>query len=207
MNQKYSRMKIMLMAAFAVLFFAAGAAAETGMGYGSPGRMHHGSARHHGGFGGPGCGAFNNLSEVETKKLEEERTAFFEATKDLRREAYQKRLELASEMAKKDPDATRAAAIQKEISGAKAHLAQKRIDHMFRVRKINPDLGMGFWGGGSKDQGMMHHGMAGRGRGYPDCPYGGPGGGYSRGQGMMGHGGWGRDDSRQYHKGQGSVAE
>jgi hypothetical protein len=85
-------------------------------------------------------------------------------------------------MAKQNPDAARAGAIQKEISDTKAQLAQKHLEHIFRVRKINPDLGMGFMGGGRMDYGMMH-------------------------PGMMGPGGRDRDDSRQYHMGSGSMAE
>jgi hypothetical protein len=205
MNTPFKNWKILLLVAFFAVVSAVGASADMGRGYGYRGQMHHG------GYGAPGWGAFNNLSEEDIKKLEEERKAFFEATKDLRREVYQKRLELASEMARQNPDVARAGTIQKEISDTKAQLAQKRLDHIFRIRKINPDLGMGFLGGGHMDRGMMHSGMMGRGgydyQGNPDCPYGGPGGGYGKGRGMMGPGGRGRDDSRQYHKGSGSMAE
>ncbi len=211
MNTPFKNVKILLMTAFLTIFMAAGVSADMGRGYGYRGQMHHEPGRHHGGYGAHGWGAVDNLSEEDIKKLEEERTAFFEATKDLRREVYQKRLELASEMAKQNPDAARAATIQKEISDTKAQLAQKHLDHIFRVRKINPDLGMGFSGGGRMDRGMMHRGMMGPGgygyQGNSDCPYGGPGGGYGKGRGMMGPGGRDRDDSRQYHKGPGSMAE
>ena len=216
MNTPFKNWKIMLIAAFFTIVLAAGASADMGRGYGAGGQMHQGPGWNQGGCGGAGWGASGNLSEEDIKKLEEERKAVIEDTKDLRRQVYQKRLELASEMAKQNPDTARAAAIQKEISDTKAQLAQKRLDHMFRVRKINPDLGMGFGGGGHMGQGMMHSGMMGRGgRGSwrnSDCPYGGPGGGYGKGRGMMGGGmmgpgGQGRDDSRQYHKGPGSMAE
>ncbi len=211
MNTPFKNWKILLIAAFSIMVIAAGASADMGRGYGYRGQMHQGPGWQHGGYGASGWGAFNKLSEEDSKKLEEERKAFFEDTKDLRREVYQKRLELASEMARQNPDVAKAATIQKEISDTKAQLAQKRLDHIFRVRKINPDLGMGFMGGGHMNHGMMHSGMMGRGgygyQGNPDCPYGGPGGGYGRGRGMMGPGGRGRDDSRQYHKGPGSMAE
>jgi hypothetical protein len=211
MNTPFKNWKILSMAAFLIVVMAAGASADMGRGYGYRGQMHQGSGWHHGGYGAPGSGAFGNLSEEDIKKLDEERKVFFEATKDLRREVYQKRLELASEMARQNPDAARATAIQKEISDTKAQLAQKHMDHIFRVRKINPDLGMGFSGGGHMGFGMRHRGMMGPGgygyQGNPDCPYGSPGGGYGRGRGMMGPGGRNRDDSRQYHKGPGSMAE
>jgi hypothetical protein len=211
MNTPFKNWKILLMAAFLTIVMAAGASADMGRGYGRRGQMHSGQDWHRGGYGAPGSGAFGNLSEEDLKKLEEERTAFFAATKDLRREIYQKHLALASEMAKQNPATARAATIQKEISDTKAQLAQKHLDHIFRVRKINPDLGMGSWGGGHMGFGMRHRGMMGSGgygyRDNPDCPYGSPGGGYGRGRGMMGSGGRNRDDSRQYHKGPGSMAE
>jgi len=49
-------------------------------------------------------GFMGNLSEEEITKLNEERSAFFKATQDLRQNIYQKRLELNSELAKKNPD-------------------------------------------------------------------------------------------------------
>jgi len=211
MNTLLKNWKILLLAGFLIIGMAAGASADMGRGSGYGGQMHRGPGMHHGGYGAPGWGAFGDMSEEDIKKLDEERKAFFEATKDLRREVYQKRLELASEMARQNPDAARAAAIQKEISETKAQLAQKHLDHIFRVRKINPDLGMGFSGGGHMNHGMMRPGMMGRGGsgygGNPDCPYGGPDGGYSKGRGMMGPRGRGGDDSRQYHRGSGSMME
>ncbi len=211
MNTSLKNLNILFMAVFLIIIMAAGASADMGRDYGNRGRMHPGPGWHHGGYGGDGWGAFNNLSDEEIQKLEEERGAFYEGTKDLRRQVYQKQLELASEMAKQNPDAARAAAIQKEISDTKAQLAQKHLDHLFRVRKINPDLAMGFGGGHHRGFGMMHFGMMGRGApgnwGNPDCPYGYPGGGYGKGPGMRGPGGWGRDDSRQYHRGPGAMSE
>jgi len=211
MNTPFKNWKVLLMAGFLMIIMAAGVSADMGRGSGYRGQGHHGPGWHHGGYGASGRGAFSNLSEEDIKKLDEERKAFFEDTKDLRREVYQKRLELASEMAKQNPEVTRAAAIQKKISETKAQLAQKHLDHLFRVRKINPDLGMGFGGGGPMGFGMMHSEMMGAGgsgyRGNLDCPYGGPGGGYGRGRQMMGPGGWDRDESRQYHRGPGSMVE
>lgn len=210
MNTILKNWKILFMAIALTIFMTAGASADKGRGYGHRGQMHHGGGWHHGGYGPAGWGGFGDLSEEDIKKLEEERKAFFEETKELRREVYQKRLELASEMAKQNPDPAKAAAIQKAISDAEAQLAQKRLDHLFQVRKINPDLGMGFGGGGHMGFDMMHFGMMGRSgygyRGNPDCPYGGPGGGYGKGKGMRDRD-WGQDESRQYHKAPGSMSE
>jgi len=212
MNLHFKNWKVLLMACLLISAMSANASADMGRGYGHRGQMHRGPGWHHGGYGASGPGAFNNLSEEDIKKLGEERNAFFEDTGDLRRQIYQKRLELASEMAKQNPDAARAGAIQKEISDTRAQLAQKHLDHLFRVRTINPDLGMGFGGSGHRGFGRMPSEMMGAGRpgyrGNSDCPYSGPGGGYGRGRQMMGPGGsWDRDESRQYHREPGSMAE
>ena len=226
MNKKYGKLKIILMAAFVILFSGIHASADWGKGYGHHRGMHQGQGWHHRGYGGSGSGGFDNLSDDEIKKLDAERTTFFEAIKDLRRKVYQKRLELASELAKENPDATEASALQKEISDFKAQMAQKRLEHLLRVRKINPVLGWRFWDGNPMGPGMMHRSEMGRGGkgswGPGNCPYGGPGGGYGMGSRMMHRGGYGmgsgcgrgpemtgpgesdRENSRQYHKGQGS---
>ena len=134
MNKKYRNLKIVLIAVIAILFSGIYASADWGRGYGHHRGMHQDQGRHHRGSGGPGCGAFDNLSEDEIKKLDAERTAFFEATKGLRRKIYQKRLELASELAKENPDAAAASALQTEISGFKAQMAQKRLEHILRAQ-------------------------------------------------------------------------
>jgi len=229
MNKKYRKLKIVLIAAISILFSGIYASADCGKEYGHQRGMHQDKGWHHRGSGGPGCGALDNLSEDEIKKLDAERTAFFEAAKDLRRKIYQKRLELASELAKENPDATEASALQRKVSDFKAQMAQKRLEHILRVRKINPDLGRGFWGGGPMDPGMMHRSKKGRGGkgnwGPCNGSFGGPGGGYGMGSRMMHRGGYGmgsgcgrgpemtgpgesdRENSRQYHKGQGSQTE
>ena len=229
MNKKYRKLKMVLIAAIVILFSGIYASADCGKEYGHHRGMHQDKGWHHKGSGGPGCGALDKLSEDEIKNLDAERKAFFEATKVLRRKIYQKRLELASELAKENPDAAAAAALQTELSDFKAQMAQKRLEHILRVQKINPDLGRGFWGGGHMGPGMMHRGMmepGGEGSWGPsNCPYSDSGGGCDRGPRMMHRGGYGmgsgygrgpgmkgpgcsdRDNSRQFYKGQGSQAE
>jgi Spy/CpxP family protein refolding chaperone len=200
MNKKHRKLKIMLIAAIAILFSGIYVSADCGKEYGHHRGMHKDKGWHHKGYGGPGCGALDNLSADEIKKLDAERMAFFEATKDLRRKMYQKRLELASELAKENPDAAAAAALQTELSDFMAQMAQKRLEHILRVQKINPDFGRGFWGGGHMGSGMM--GRGGNGSWGPNnCPFGGPGGGYGMGQRMM-HRGM-MDDPGGDHRGWG----
>jgi zinc resistance-associated protein len=187
-------------------FFVPGLA-SSGMGYGpySQGGHHPMHAWHHGAQEGCGFGYWGDLSEEDMQKLEEERTDFFEATKNLRANIYQKRLELRSELAKENPDAQKAAELQSKISKMKAEFNQKRLNHFLNMRKINPDLGRGFGGRyGMMGHGWMHRGMMepwnmgprGHGGRYcPNKPYDGFRGGYGMGPGMMGPGmmapGWG----------------
>lgn len=189
MNKKYKNVKIMLIASLAILFSGIYAFAHRGGGYGHYQGMHQGQGWHHRDCGSSGCGDVDDMTEDEIKKLKAERTTFFEATKVLRRKIYQKRLELASELAKEDPDAAAAAGLQKEVSDFKAQLAQQRLEHILRVRKINPDLGRGFWGGGPVGPGMMHRGMMEPGGdsswGPENCLKGAPGRGWGRGPQML----------------------
>lgn len=200
MNRSSKSLFIFLAAIF-LLGSGTVAFAQMGRGYNYPARMHYGQGRHLHGYGGMGYGMFGDLSEDQIRNLEEERTAFWEATKELRQQIYQKRLELASELAKQKPDAATAATVQQQISDLMAQLAQKHLAHFLRVQKINPDAGRGGpMGYGMMGYGMMHYGMMGPGayggRGRPNCPLGGPGGGYGMGPGimypnMMGPGGYG----------------
>jgi zinc resistance-associated protein len=156
--KRVARKIFIVVTVFTVMGFGVYAFADEGMGYGRHhrGRSHHGPGWHQGGYGCPGYGdMMGDLSDEEIQKMDEQREVFFNATKDLRREIYQKHLALESEFAKKNPDAKSAANIQKEISDLRARIDQKRIEHLIELRKINPDFGPG----------MMGHGMMGYGYG------------------------------------------
>ena len=117
-----------------------------GPGYGmGPGMMGYGPGR---GRGFQGYGYPSDLKDEDIKKLDEQRSAFFEATKNLRNDLYEKRFELRSELVKQNPDAEKAGKLQKEISELRTQLDQKRIDHMIEMKKINPNVGRGFAGRG-----------------------------------------------------------
>ena len=168
---------LLVISVIAVVSLGVNALADTEMGYG-PGSG-KGYGRHmgygpgagygrHMGYGpgmerrreigfGPGMGrGFRGrgyapeLSEEQWNKLDEQRNTFFEATDDLRRNLYSKRLELESELAKKSPDAAKATGLQKELSDLKAQIDQKRISHLIEMRKINPNAGRGFAGRGQR---------------------------------------------------------
>ncbi len=131
------------------------------------------------------AGYQGNLSDEDLDKLNKQRQAFFEDTRDLRGKIYQKRLELQSELAKKDPDAKTAAGLQGEISDLSGQLAQKRVDHRIRMQKENPDFFAGRGYGMRRGYGKGGGGM---GRGYGMDQGYGMGGGYGKGGGGMGRG-------------------
>ena len=113
-------------------------------------------------------------------RLDKERQAFFEETRNLRENLYQKELELRSELAKENPDAQKAAGLQAEISDLNAQLDQKRIDHRIKMKKENPEF--------FADRGYRRGGR-GMGRGFygpgMGCGFYGPG----MGRGFRGQGG------------------
>jgi hypothetical protein len=185
MTEKFANKIVFLSAVIAILGYSAHGFAQMGTGQHHYGGMHHGPAWHHQGYGSRGYDSWGNLSADETKQIEEERKAFFEATKEIRQQLYQKHLEIRSELAKKNPDAEMAAELQKEISALKAQMGQKRLDHILKLKKINPDVGRGLMGRGRMGYGMM--GPKGYG-GFSNCPHQGYESGYGMGPGMMGSG-------------------
>jgi len=97
-----------------------------------------------GGYGAGSGHMMGNLSEDEAKKINDQREEFFKATEELRQDIYAKELELNSELAKKNIDAGKAANLQKEISELESKFDQKRLDHMIKMKKLNPNLARGF---------------------------------------------------------------
>jgi zinc resistance-associated protein len=122
--------------------------AQMGPGYG----MHRGWSDDPRGYGYPGYQG--NLSDEDLARLDKERRDFYEATADLREALYQKELELSSELAKAEPDAKRAAGLQKEISSLESQLDQKRLDQRIKMRKDFPRFGYRGYGGMGMGRGM-----------------------------------------------------
>jgi hypothetical protein len=182
MIAKFANKIIFLSVVIAILGFSALGFAQMGMGQHHYGGMHHGPGWHHQGYGPRGYDPWGNLSEDEIKQIEEQRKVFFEATKEIRQQLYQKRLEIRSELAKKNPDAERAVELQKEISALKGQMGRQRLDHILKLKKINPDVGRGLVGRGQ--MGYTRRGPK-RYGGYANCPHQGFGSGYGMGAGMM----------------------
>lgn len=154
-------------------------------------------------------GYADNLSDEELKAVQQERQRFFDETRDLRQDIRQKQLELQSELAKKTPDAQKAAALQKDISRFEQEFDQKRLDHRLKMKKIDPEMGwMGGWGRanrgedgdcpnygrhmgrgyghGMRGSAMMGPGMMNDDDGDWNCPNSGRAMGPGRGYGRMG---------------------
>ena len=156
---------MVILAVIATVGLVATAHAGWGGGHG-----HMGRGWGHMGWGGPCCGGDDpDLTDEQRKAFDEERRAFFKDTDELRQKLYAKGLELRSELAKTDVDPQKAAAIQKDISTLEAEFDQKRLDHMIRMKKINPDAGRGFMMGGRGRGGTMGYGP-GYGRGFGGGP-------------------------------------
>jgi Spy/CpxP family protein refolding chaperone len=168
-NNKTSKV-ILILTVIAIAGFSAYAFADWGMGYGR-----YGMGMYSGGMGYGGQGYMGNLSADEIGALDQKRAAFFKATEDLRQDIYAKELELRSELAKQNPDTQKAAKLQKDISELVTQLDRKRVEHVIKMKKINPNAGQGFMGRSNMRYGMMGGGMMGPGM---------------MGPGMMGSGGF-----------------
>jgi len=205
MPEKFFKISILILIVIALAGFGTYAMAQMGMGYGHHGGMHHGPGWHDQEYENQGYDRFlGNLSEDEIKQMQAERQSFFEATKEIRQQLYQKGLELRSELAKKDPDAAKAAGIQDEISELKGQMGRKRLDHILKLKKINPDVGRGLMGRGRMGFGKMETQGYG---GCPNSPYPGFGRGHGMGPGRGRGMGSGSDYSRQYHGQQSNPSE
>ena len=111
------------------------------------------------GPGGEGRGMMGaNLTDEQKKQFEKERSAFMDATSDLRQKIREKHAALGAELVKKAPIAETAAGIQKEISSLEAEFDQQRLQHHLKMKETFPGLGpMGMgW-----HKGFMGHGRCG----------------------------------------------
>ena len=113
---------------------------DRGMGY------HHRDGYGQGGY-------YSNLSEDEIAKLEQQRAGFLKATDKTRQKLYEKELALRSELAKENPDTSKASSLQSEISRLQSDLDQKRLDYEIQTRKSVPNYDRGGRGYGSRGGG------------------------------------------------------
>ena len=105
-------------------------------------------------------GNYGNHTEEEMAMVDQKRSEFFNATEDIRGQLYEKDLALQAELAKENPDISKASNLQSEMSTLQAALDQKRLDFDIQNRKTAPGFKRGFSGHGP----MMGSGP--RGNGY-----------------------------------------
>jgi len=150
----------LLVSIAAVSAFAHGPGWGRGRGYGHMmGSDGLGPGWHHrGGYGQEGY--YGNLSAEEIAKLDQQRSEFFKATEDIRQNLYAKELELRSELAKENPDTSKASKLQSDISKLQSNLDQEHLNYEIKARKSAPSYNRGPGGYGP----MMGYGP--RGSGY-----------------------------------------
>jgi zinc resistance-associated protein len=119
-----------------------------GWGYGMHNGYMHGQGRYYG-----------NLSEDEIATLEQQRAEYFKATENIRQNLYEKELALRSELAKENPDTSKASKLQKDISTLQSNLDQERLKYEIKARKSAPGYNRGTGGYGH----MMGYGPRGGG--------------------------------------------
>jgi Spy/CpxP family protein refolding chaperone len=119
------------------------------MGDGDRGMGYH----HRDGYGHGQGGYYSNLSEDEIAKLEQQRAGFLKATDQTRQKLYEKELALRSELAKENPDTSKASSLQSEISRLQSDLDQKRLNYEIQTRKSVPNYDRGGRGYGSRGGG------------------------------------------------------
>jgi zinc resistance-associated protein len=141
---------------FASLSFAGwGNGCGSGMGNGGRGMGWH----PRGGDGYGMMGNYGGLSDEEIAKLDQRRSEFFKATEALRGQLHEKNLALQSELAKQNPDPSKASDLQQDISKLRGELDQKRLEFEIQARKSSPNYDRNYRGHGR----MMGSGYGGRG--------------------------------------------
>ena len=121
--------------------------ADWGMNDGHRGWHSGGSGRYHMEGYNQGHMRQGNMSSEDYNKLTQEYETFRKETEGLRKELYNKDLELRREMSKNDPDKNKVFAIQKDISELTSQLDKKALDFELNARNINPNSRMGNYDG------------------------------------------------------------
>ena len=89
---------------------------------------------------GPGH-MWNNMSQEDQQLMQDEMNKFFTATKDLRIQYDEKRIELEQEYAKPEKDQAKISTLEKDLFNLSTKLEKARFDHMSEMRKLFADKG------------------------------------------------------------------
>ena len=134
---------------------------------------------------------YDRLTEDQRNQLDKLHRGFYDETAQLRKQLSDKSGELNTIFKSSNPDVAKARALQKEITGLRSQLAEKRLDFELEERKIAPDAryGHGYGRGSGKGYGKGYGRGYGRGYGHHMGGYGHHMGGYGPQSGGYGQGG------------------
>jgi zinc resistance-associated protein len=158
---------VLLVAAIAVPAFS------HGRGWGK-GRYNMGSGHQRPSYCWQQGSGYENLTEEQRGQLDKLRQKSWNENAQLRDKIRSKSAELNALMNSSNPDAEKAAALQKEVSDLRAQMAQNRLNFQLEARKIAPEVRFGRGYGRSYGPHMRGYGP---GMGYGEHMRGyGPGG-------------------------------
>lgn len=131
-------------AVVAAILFIAGIIATQAFGFMGSGNQMGGNYgmmnKNHMGYGMMGNGPMmGTLSVEDQQKMMDRMNAFFDSTKDIREQIYQKQVELDTEAAKPEQDQERIGMLQKELFELSSQFEKQRFDHMLAMRELFPD--------------------------------------------------------------------
>ncbi|WP_319405411.1 periplasmic heavy metal sensor [uncultured Desulfosarcina sp.] len=86
-----------------------------------------------------GGGAWGNLSDKDSAKLDASQEKFYNETRELRNQIDEKGIALNNEMRKDNPNKDKVFELQKEVSSLRNDFDQKALAHQLEVRKLLPD--------------------------------------------------------------------
>lgn len=93
-------------------------------------------------YGGQGLEV--SLTAGQQAELRELRQGFADQTRELREGLQARRLEMRTLMASSSPDAKELKRVQKEMNNLRAQLDDARIDHVLKVKEIDPQAFSGY---------------------------------------------------------------
>ena len=90
------------------------------------------------------AGSGTNLTAEQQAELQKLRQDFADQTRELREGLQAKRQEMRTLMESSSPDKKELKRVQAEINTLRAQLADARIDHVLKVKEINPQAFSGY---------------------------------------------------------------
>ncbi len=104
-------------------------------------------------MGNGGGHMWDNLSVEDQKKMQDQMNTFFEATKEIREQAYEKRQELKLEFSKSEKDQGKIDTLQKELYEISSQFEKKRFNQMTEMQKLFSDKNGGSFMGNGRNYG------------------------------------------------------